>query len=528
MKDVNKMAYIAEVPVGKYIYLYECIGYREGGKVKSKRVPVGKIDPKTGKRVFKPEYIQRMKEAGTPIEVNEDESYFSITDIKNSTIKEFGLTSLLDELAKNSGLRDALNKSNPKYCDEVFVLAKHLVANGDPFMHCQDWLENVEISESIEHLSSQKISKILADLSHCEIESFYQQWANKRSETEYLALDITSCSSYSQLIEDVEWGYNRDSENLPQVNLCMLMGETSRFPIYQVSYQGSLKDVSTFETTLEKFKVIVGDKEIHAVMDKGFFSVRNINKMLKNNANFVIAVPFSSGLAKNQVKQLASEIDDFSNNIVIGDDALRAIAQTHKWGKKEVFVHTYYNPTKATIKRENLYKKVSKMLDMATEDPQKYESDKSVRKYIQIEKLKDGTYDIKTKADVVEQEYRHTGWLIVISNHIQDTKKAIRIYRDKDAVEKGFEKIKNSLDLGRLRVHSDSAMQSKMFICFIALVILSHIHFVMIEKDLYGSYTLRQLLRTLAKRRVQVIDDNRIEFPLTKKQRLIYEAFGIL
>lgn len=44
-------------------------------------------------------------------------------------------------------------------------------------------------------------------------------------------------------------GDNRDKEQLPQINICMHMGETSRLPIYQVLYSGSLKDVSTLETT---------------------------------------------------------------------------------------------------------------------------------------------------------------------------------------------------------------------------------------------------------------------------------------
>jgi len=522
------MAYIAEVPVGNYVYLYECIGYREDGKVKSKRVSIGKINPKTGKRMYKPEYIQRMKEAGKPVEEDREDISFSINDIKNSSVKEYGLTSLLDELAKTSGLRDALNKSNPKYCDEIFTLAKHLVASGDAFMHCQEWLEGVEISEDIQNLSSQKISKILADLSHNEIEGFYQQWATRRSETEYLALDITSTSSYSELIEDVEWGYNRDGENLAQVNLCMLMGETSRLPIYQISYQGSLKDVSTLETTLEKFNAIIGDKEIRTVMDKGFYSNKNINKLFESNTRFMIAMPFSNALAKAQVLELAPSIDDFSNNIVIGDDTLRAVSQNHKWGENDIFVHSYYNPIKATISREKLYKKVSVMLDIATENPQKYESNIAFLKYLQIEKLDDDSYEIKIRNEVLKQQNKHTGWLIVVSNHVVDAKEAIKIYRDKDVVEKGFLKIKNSLDLGRLRVHSDSAMQSKIFICFIALVLLSHIHNVMADKGLYKSYTLRQLLRTLAKLRVQVIDDTRIEFPLTKKQRDIYTAFGFL
>ncbi|MDR2711963.1 MAG: transposase, partial [Clostridiales bacterium] len=476
--------------------------------------------------VYKKEYIERMKASGKPIETNETELRFSINDVKESLVKEFGLTEMLDKLAKHFGLREALEVSNPKYSDEIFALAKHLAASGEPFMHCEEWLENVEISENIGSLSSQNISKILADISMADIERFYQEWAKKRSETEYLALDITSASSYSELIEDVEWGYNRDGEDLAQVNLCMLMGEVSRLPVYQTAYQGSLKDVSTLKTTLAKLDKISNGKKILVVMDKGFFSNKNIDELIAGDKKFVIAVPFSNSFAKNQVNDLKSSIDDFSNNIVIGGDSLRAIVRKCKWGKGFVYAHVYYNPIKAVADREKLYKKVADMLEKASVDPEKYLGNKEFGKYINIEQISEG-YQIDVKKEAVLNANKHAGWLVIISNHAKNALETIKIYRSKDVVEKGFLKIKNSLDLARLRVHSDSAMQSKIFICFVSLVLLSHIHNVMADNGLYKQYTLKQLMRVLSKRRVQTIGETRIEYPITKEQRDIYSAFGI-
>jgi hypothetical protein len=53
------------------------------------------------------------------------------------------------------------------------------------------------------------------------------------------------------LIGDVAWGYNRDGEKLPQVNLCMPLGEQSRLPVFQTLYNGSIKDVNTLKSTLQ-------------------------------------------------------------------------------------------------------------------------------------------------------------------------------------------------------------------------------------------------------------------------------------
>ena len=131
------------------------------------------------------------------------------------------------------------------------------------------------------------------------------------------------------------------------------------------------------------------------------------------------------------------------------------------------------------------------------------------------------------REEVVEDEYKHSGWLVIISNHIEDAEEALRIYRSKVVVEKGFMRLKNSLDLGRLRVHGDNAMQNKVFIGFIALILLSQIHNTMLDAGLYKKYTMKQLLRILSKHRVQVVNGTRVQFTATKQQSDIYAAFGI-
>lgn len=66
-----------------------------------------------------------------------------------------------------------------------------------------------------------------------------------------------------------------------------------------------------------------------------------------------------------------------------------------------------------------------------------------------------------------------------------------------------------------------------MFIGFLALIPSSHVHRVMSDTDLYLNMTIKDLIRTMEKLRTQVVDGRRILFPLTKRQKQIYAAFGI-
>ena len=75
-------------------------------------------------------------------------------------------------------------------------------------------------------------------------------------------------------------------------------------------------------------------------------------------------------------------------------------------------------------------------------------------------------------------------YVVVISNDTADAEKTMRIYRAKDVVEKGFLRLKRNLDLDRLRVHSQDRMLNKVFVGFIALILLSEINKVMSKKSL--------------------------------------------
>jgi len=86
-------------------------------------------------------------------------------------------------------------------------------------------------------------------------------------------------------------------------------------------------------------------------------------------------------------------------------------------------------------------------------------------------------------------------------------------------------KLKNCL--GRLRVHSDFRMQNKIFIGFVALIIMAHIHKIMASNDMYEYTTLAKMLKTLERLRVQYVNGDRILFPLTAEQKDIFKKFGI-
>lgn len=529
------MSYEVIQKVGEYQYIYLAEGYRnEDGNPRQKRRSIGKINLETGAKVYKPEYLAELRQQGVILAVSNIEEMFTLEDIHKSEVLSYGLFTLFKTIANKNGLAEALLASFPQSWEEIFMLACYMISSGDPLMYCSEWLSST-ISYDVGTMKSQRISELLVKITSEQRSEFYRSWYLAHQENEYLALDITSESSYSKLIEEVEWGYNRDKEKLPQINLCMLMGEVSRIPIYQEIYSGSLSDVKTLVTTLECFRTSTGAKNITIVTDKGFFSKKNINYLLgseeREAIHFLTAVPFTSSFAKQQVESEQKDIDCIENTIMINGQSMRAVTKERTWdqSKEKLYTHIYFNAKKASSIREDLYATVAIVREKAKANPKLAMNDEECKKYLIIrtsEKQASG-YTITIRNEVIERKLKTAGWVILISNQVSDAVKAMEIYRDKDVVEKGFDRLKNNIDLGRLRVHSSNAMQGKQFIGFIAGILMAEINKVMSTQNLYKKYTMKELLMLMWKQKVQYIKGQNIVFPETKEQREIYKAFGV-
>ena len=70
---------------------------------------------------------------------------------------------------------------------------------------------------------------------------------------------------------------------------------------------------------------------------------------------------------------------------------------------------------------------------------------------------------------------RYAGFSCVLTNVKVDSGELLKVYRRKDIVENCFDDLKNSLDMKRLRIHSSATMDSRLFIQFIALILISRI-----------------------------------------------------
>jgi len=110
----------------------------------------------------------------------------------------------------------------------------------------------------------------------------------------------------------------------------------------------------------------------------------------------------------------------------------------------------------------------------------------------------------------------------------KDPVTALSLYRMRDIVEKAFWNIKERLNLRRTLTSSESALEGKLFVEFVALIYLSYIKKKMEDAGLFSKYTMHELLDEL-----DVIEcftepgKAPIVGEVLKKQEQIYRELGV-
>lgn len=501
---------------GVYVQ-YTLRAYRNAkGKPTSERVAIGKEDPETGMLIPNRNYYEHVEKRSSielPAFVRSCGTYAAFS----GTSEKLGLKKLLE---------DHFGEERSK---EILTTAHYMMLRGNVMYYLPDWLEET-VSFGGEHLTSAGLSRLFSEISENERICFFNDWMKKKKGTEYLAYDVTSISSYGKKMENLEWGYNRDKEKLPQINLGMYFGQESMLPMYYRVYPGSITDKAHLKYMTEDNDVI-SSRKTRFVMDRGFYSADNMQYLVQKGCRFIIALP-------GYLKFCVELIDKHRSELV--GHAECYLGKGKPYGKAyditengyRMRVHVYYDPVKAIAESEHLYEEIERQERELEQMEAPPERKLHYDRYFHINRTKDGGLGYRRNVDAINKALSRCGFFLIGETDFKKTTAEIlEIYRRRDVVEKSFDQLKNDIDMRRLYVQSDETASGKMFVAFIALIVRSYMQNQLSEYIREHKYTFQKILMELDK--VKLIHSPyhknhcRLLNPPTKTQREIMEHLGL-
>lgn len=242
-------------------YFYESISFWDSEKKqsRSKRKLIGKLDPETGEMV---PTNQRQRKA----RARKKEAKTQELSIHR---KHYGATYLLQKIARKTGIFDDLKQIYPNHFQALLNLAYFLVlAPSNSMRRYEAWQRDHYVKET-SPLTSQRISDLFQMITESGKQSFFRAQMKRLEEPEFWCYDTTSLSSYSETLKYVQYGFNKEHDRLPQLNLAYVYGQKSRLPIMYRPLAGNIPDVKTLPWLLSIFEGFDIDG-FHLVMDADF------------------------------------------------------------------------------------------------------------------------------------------------------------------------------------------------------------------------------------------------------------------
>jgi transposase len=451
--------------------------------------------------------------------------------------KNYGDIFLLEEISKSIGLHDVVKDCYPDDYQEILANSFYEII-GESKNYLFHYFQNEHYLKNVKTMYGSDVSELHFMLGSDEQSrhEFTKKWIANVNPQHGIYYDITSFSSYSTNNEFVEWGYNRDKENLPQLNLGMVCCKKTGLPFFYNIFPGSIVDVKTIKNFI-KYLEIYKLKDLFLILDKGFFSVSNICELIESNRNLslIIPLPFTLKLTKEMI---ASNLDIKNSQYIFqyNEEILFHKAVSTSIKGHNFTAHIFFNE-KAEVDQRHLF--YSKLLSHESKiRSNKFDDEKAFETYINQEisdSYKKYFYYDKSQKTVIRNEEKineylsKLGFFILISMKENLSKEdVLSFYRDKDKIEKIFDNAKNELNTNRLHSHSKTTTEGRIFVKFIATILYQQITKIMKENDMFKKYSVTELLKELSKiKMISVPEVDHFITECSKTQKEIFAKFNV-
>jgi len=513
-------------------YAYESVSYwdKEKQQSRAKRKCIGRVDTET-KEIVPTHKRQKM--------VNTHKTKPGPVSTTYATRTFYGATFLFDSISEKIGLIKDLKACFPQIYRQILSIAYYLILEDrNPLSRFSRWAA-IHKHPYGSNISSQRSSDLFASITEDGRQRFFHRQGKRRIESEYLAYDSTSISSYSRTLKQVRYGKNKDHDHLPQINLTLLFGQQSRLPFYYRKLPGNIPDVKTLKKMVCDLNTL-GYKKVKMVLDRGFYSATNINDLYRHHIKFLIATKLSLKFVKEHLDTVREKMQNF--NHYSKDHKLYSYSLPVTWNyvqarpykgdtieaNRRMYLHFYYCPERALEDEKAFYNKLTSLQEELENNQRDPDHEKQYSKFFTVKSTPVRGIKVVAREDALSEAKKNYGYFALMSNDIKDATIALDVYRNKDLVEKAFHNLKERLNLRRTAVSSEQSLDGKLFVQFIALIISSYIIKEMQEQKLFKDYTMQEVLDDFDIIECFEVIGKKLQVgEITKRQKNLYTKLGI-
>ena len=511
-----------------------------------KRVVIGKLVSDTDDAMMQPneKFLQLFPEAR--------QSLLEAPSKRSNTLQVgsyIALASVIREYKLEELLKDAFDDKAGLILD---LACYCIVTEDNAAQYYPDYARSHPLhTKDMRIVSDSTISRFLSSVDRDQITSFLDAWNSERDRREriFISYDSTNKNCQAGDLDFVEFGHAKDDDKLPIVNVSIIYDKSNQVPLFYETYPDSIPDVSQLKQMVEKL-IEYDYKNIGIIIDRGYFSRPNIELMDEKGIDFLLMMKGCKTLVSSMILEKRGTFET-DRSCRIGSSNIYGITLKRPLfvgDTRERYFHLFHSPAKAAAERAELDRKI----DLMAEELKKLENKKIIGEigkpytdyfacfYQDTGENKSGQNKEKIflfaqeKADVIRKEHEVCGYFCLVSSKKMTAQEAYRLYRGRDVSEKLFRADKTFLGSSAQRIHSNEALQAKIFVEFIALIIRNRFFNLLKEqmerlKTRRNTMTVPGAIRELDKMEMTRRNGGRylLDHALTKTQKMIFQSFGL-
>lgn len=500
----------------KESYVYKKTEYfrNKNGVPSAKSFIIGKLDEQTGKMTPNKNYFTHYNVA--PL-------------LREGDVLQFGFSYLVEFIADKIGLRKTLVQSmGEQRADLILAVAVFIIQNGNVLDDIDDWQIKTYLPKISTALNSQSTSDLFKNILASERNAFFKGWIKASFKGGAVCYDVTSISSYSEVIPGVEFGHNRDGEKLGQFNLGAFCDEESKLPLYYNFYNGSLTDRTNLAYVL-KDAYRRGLKSIKIIVDGGFWSLECFDMFSTICEAFTVGMPSSLKEARAIVEEHRESFGGIEDKIETPHLFCKRIPKQLNGCEGDVLL--YFNAIDHAVQGQELCEKINR-LEIELSKLKRLPAPDKQKKYLPYFKLEKeegaNRFVFSRDSQKINERLQVLGFFLIFTTDKDSSPDDILYYyRAKDVAEKLFQSIKDYMDGDRLRTHTEETTEGKIFVTFVASILRTYLSVKMTPWRRQYSKSVKDGIKELSNIKAYFeLNEICLTKALTKKQRELLLLFG--
>ena len=407
--------------------------------------------------------------------------------------KTVGVTDILEWIGKESGIDEDLFSSADKgTAQKIISIARYWMANPDKSIRrIEEWqiTHDIPYADGMSEDTCYNLMKYLdQDISISQ--AYFRYRAARMEERTSVAVDSTTHYSYSELLNDVRFGYNKDQNGLAAVKLLTLYSLDDHQPIAFIRQPGNIPDVISVLNALKQLSVL-GMKKPLLVLDGGFFSEENILEFMHDHTKFLMRgqldgkwiAPSLEAVAQKMLRpsnacpdhpelycctKRISHLFAYERKRTRGDiEKGDVVMEEHR-----LYLHFILDTDRARIDTAQFMKdvyRVQRQLQNGMDPTLLTKAEQRMADKYLIVKTMRGRLNITLNDKAIMKETRYYGYFVLVSNEKMDAFAALREYRLREKTEESYRLDKQCNDAHSTRSKLTESLEGRFFCQFVAM-----------------------------------------------------------